>query len=146
MKMMLPVLMFCFIVCGCTAAKNGSTAAPSAVSQNAQIAADLDKVGHKLVAQAARTVVPNKGAKKVRKHGKQYLATYIDIDENKVSTSMNPSTSGQGQYVGYVRYVERTLECRGATKKAALESTDCLELKSRGVSELIHYDGTKWVY
>lgn len=110
----------------------------------AQIAAELNTVGHKLASQAARTVMPNKHSKKVTKVGKEYVATYIDVDAASVQTEMRPG-SGAAQYVGFVRYQEKVMECRGATKQAALDGKSCKQVKTRNLNELIHYDGS-WQY
>ncbi|MBO4301635.1 MAG: translation initiation factor 2 [Desulfovibrio sp.] len=111
----------------------------------AEIAAELDKVGHKLAAQASRTVMPSKASKEVRKVGQEYVATYVDVDANNVRTELRPSSKA-GQYVGSVRYQEKVMECRGASKQAALGSTNCRQVKTRNLNELIHYDGSSWQY
>ncbi len=110
----------------------------------AQIAAELDAVGHKLAAQASRTIMPSKASKEVRKVGNEFVASYVDVDANNVRTELRPGT--KGQYVGFVRYQEKVMECRGASKQAALASTNCRQVKSRNLNELIHYDGTHWQY
>ena len=111
----------------------------------ADIRAELDRVGHKLASQAARTITPSKASKHVAKSGNGYVASYIEIDPNTVSTHMKPG-SHKGTYVGFVRYKERFMECRGADKKAALSSTHCKEVKTRNLNEMIHFDGKSWKY
>lgn len=107
------------------------------------IRAELDSVGRKLVRQASRTVMPSKSSKQVKKVNKEYVASYVEIDTDDVSTEMRPGSAGQ--YVGVVRYLERMYECRGKSKKAALSAT-CEQIRSRGVRELIRYDGKAWQY
>ena len=98
-------------------------------------------MGHKLAAQSARTLLPNKANKEVRKVGDQYVATYLEVDTGNVSTEMKPGANGQ--YVGFIRYQERIFECRGATRQAAL-SAPCTQVRARRLNELIRYDGKAW--
>lgn len=108
----------------------------------AQIKAELDQMGKKLVGQSSRTLLPNKANKEVRQAGGQFIATYNQVDTNNVSTEMKPGATA-GQYVGIIRYNEQIFECRGATRKAAL-SAPCEQTRTRRMTELIHYDGRKW--
>ncbi len=108
----------------------------------AQIKAELDQMGKKLVGQSSRTLLPNKANKEVRQAGGQFIATYNQVDTNNVSTEMKPGATA-GQYVGIIRYNEQIFECRGATRKAAL-AAPCEQTRTRRMTELIHYDGRKW--
>ena len=117
------------------------TATKKGAKSEAQIKAELDKMGHKLASQSARTLLPNKANKDVRKVGNEYVASYVDVDTNNVSTEMKPGANGQ--YVGFIRYQEHFYECRGATRQAAL-SAPCTQVKSRRLNELIRYDGKEW--
>ena len=109
----------------------------------AQIAAELDSVGRKLVAQAGRTVVPSKSKKDVQQVGKDFVASYVEVDESTITTELRPGASGQ--YVGFVRYKENVYECRGATRQAALTAA-CQQVKARRINELIRYDGKSWQF
>lgn len=109
----------------------------------AQIAAELDSVGRKLVAQAGRTVVPSKSKKDVQQVGKDFVASYVEVDEGSISTELRPGASGQ--YVGFVRYKENVFECRGATRQAAMTAA-CQQVKARRINELIRYDGKSWQF
>ncbi|MFT4300860.1 MAG: translation initiation factor 2 [Desulfovibrio sp.] len=109
----------------------------------AQIAAELETVGRKLVAQAGRTVVPSKAKKDVRQVGKDFVASYVEVDESTISTELRPGASGQ--YVGFVRYKENVYECHGASRQAALTAA-CEQVKARRINELIRYDGSSWQY
>ena len=110
----------------------------------AQIAAELTMVGQKLAAQAARTVMPSKASKEVRQDGKDYVASYVDVDASNVTTELRPSSSGQ--YVGFIRYQEKVMECRGKTRQEAIGSASCEQVKARNLNELIRYDGSTWQY
>ena len=101
-------------------------------------------VGHRLVAQASRTVMPSKASKEVRQDGKDFVASYVDVDPNEVTTEMHPSNAGQ--YVGYVRYQEKMMECRGKSRKEAITTASCQQVKARNINELIRYDGSTWQY
>lgn len=107
----------------------------------AQIKKELDQMGHKLAAQSARTLLPNKAHKEVKKVGNEWVATYVEVDANHVTTELRPSNAGQ--YVGFIRYQERIYECRGATREAALNAP-CSQTRSRNLNELIRYDGRAW--
>lgn len=106
-----------------------------------QIKKELDAMGNKLVAQSARTLLPNKANKEVKKRGSEWVATYIHVDTNNVRTELRPGANGQ--YVGFIRYQEEIMECKGATKQAAL-SAPCNKVASRRMNELIRYDGHAW--
>lgn len=122
------------------AAKKGS--ARSAKSED-QIRTELDQVGRKLASQAKRTVTPSKANPQVRKVGKEYVATYTDVDADNVSTELRPGKGGQ--YVGFIRYQEHVYECRGSTEKAARSAT-CTQTRTRRLNELIRYDGKSWQF
>lgn len=107
----------------------------------AQIQKELDAMGQKLVNQSARTLLPNQAHKEVAKKGGEWVATYFNVDTNNVRTELRPGTNGQ--YVGFIRYQEEIMECRGATKEAAL-SAPCKKVGSRRLNELIRYDGNSW--
>lgn len=108
----------------------------------AQIKAELDAMGKKLAAQSARTLIPNRAKPEYKQVGKEWVASFIDVDPNQVTTEMRPGSSS-GQYVGFIRYQEHFMECRGATKQAALTGS-CTQVRARNLNELIHYDGTAW--
>ena len=119
--------------------------APAATKKGAkseaQIKAELDVTGRKLAAQSARTLLPNKSKPEYKQIGNEWVASYIDVDTDHVTTEMRPGANGQ--YVGFIRYQEKFMECRGATKQAALKS-DCKVVKTRNLNELIRYDGKEW--
>lgn len=123
-----------------TPAKKTSKSSKGAKSE-AQIKAELDAMGKKLASQSARTLLPNKSKPDFRQVGKEWIASYIDVDTNRVSTEMRPSSNGQ--YIGFIRYQERFMECRGATRQTALQG-NCVQTKTRNLNELIRYDGKAW--
>ena len=110
----------------------------------AQVAAELTMVGNKLAAQAARTVMPSKASREVRQDSKGFVASYIEVDASNVTTELRPGTSGQ--YVGFIRYQEKVMECRGKTKQEAITTASCEQVKARNLNELIRYDGSVWQY
>lgn len=107
----------------------------------AQIKAELDVMGKKLAAQSARTLLPNKSNPNYKQVGKEWVASYIDVNPNSVTTSMTPGKNGV--YVGSIRYTELFMECRGPSKQAALKG-NCTQVKTRNMNELIRYDGKEW--
>lgn len=107
----------------------------------AQIRQELDAMGKKLVNQSARTLLPNKANKDVKKVGGEWVATYYNVDTNNIRTEMRPGANGQ--YVGFIRYQEEIMQCRGATREAAL-SAPCVKTGARRLNELIRYDGKAW--
>ena len=114
------------------------------VKTEAQVAAELTMVGNKLAAQAARTVMPSKASREVRQDSKGFVASYIDVDASNVTTELRPGASGQ--YVGFIRYQEKVMECRGKTKQEAITTASCEQVKARNLNELIRYDGSVWQY
>ncbi len=126
------------------AAEVKPAASKKVAKTEAQIAAELTMVGHKLAAQASRTVMPSKASKEVRQVGKDYVASYVDVDASNVTTELRPSPTGQ--YVGFVRYQEKVMECRGKTRHEATTTASCDQVKARNINELIRYDGSAWQY
>ncbi|WP_300802366.1 translation initiation factor 2 [uncultured Desulfovibrio sp.] len=118
--------------------------ASSNLKGEARIAADLQVTGEQLVGRAARTVMPSKASRSVRKVGKEYVANYIEVDQSSVSTDMRPGS--KGQYVGFIRYSEYEYECRAATRQEALSTSQCERIRTRNLNELIRYDGKKWLF
>lgn len=116
------------------------------VKNGKRVCCQLEDTGKTLATKAARTISPNKNNKHVKAVGKEYVATYIDINVEEVSTSMTPSTVTKGNFVGMVRYTETTYHCKGKTKKEALTATNCTSTSSRRVNEMINFDGKKWSY
>ena len=107
-----------------------------------KLEADLYKTGQSLVGRASRTVMPSKAHKEVRKVGKEYVATYVEVDTDSLTTEVRKGPRG---YVGFIRYSEHVYECRGASKSGAL-SAPCEKIKTRNLNEMIRYDGKKWQY
>lgn len=124
-----------------SAAKATAKKAVKGAKTEAQIKAELDQMGKKLAAQSGRTVMPNKSRPDYRQAGDQWVASFIEVNPNEVTTEMRPGSNGT--YVGVIRYSEHFMECQGATKQAAL-SGSCTQVKSRNLSELIRYDGKAW--
>lgn len=120
-------------------AKTPDKAAP--VSQS-RLEADLHKTGQSLVGRASRTVMPSKAHKEVRKVGKEYVATYVEVDTASLNTEVRKGARG---YVGFIRYAEHVYECRGASRSAALAGP-FEKVKTRNLNEMIRYDGRKWQY
>ncbi|MBD5642035.1 MAG: translation initiation factor 2 [Desulfovibrio sp.] len=107
----------------------------------AQIKAELDAMGKRLAAQSGRTLLPNRSKPDYKQVGGEWVASFIDVDTSHVTTEMRPGANGQ--YVGFIRYQERFMECRGKTKQGALNGS-CTQVKTRNLNELIRYDGKAW--
>ncbi len=128
-----------------TAPAKKAAPASKAVESQDVVKQKLDETGKKLVAQASTHIVPNIKQKEVAQatDGRGFVARYLHADPSTLSTELRPSQSGKG-YVGIVRYMEYTMECRGESREKALNAP-CQSVKSRRMSELLHYDG-KWAY
>ena len=153
------LLCFCLLLAaGCSATSSGSADKSVAVKaeasanpqasgkQSSAVKAALDKTAQDLVSRASRTVVTNKAKPTVRKQGKQYVATYVDVDMNSIHTGMRAGQTKTTPYIGIIEYIENTYECKGATSAAARAYTDCQAVKTRNMKELIRYDGRKWQF
>lgn len=124
-----------------SAKKTKASKSSKGAKTEAQIKAELDAMGKKLAAQSARTLVPNRSKPEYKQAGGEWIASFISVDPNSVTTEMKPGNAGN--YVGVIRYQEKFMECRGATKQAALNGA-CKQVKTRNLSELIRYDGKEW--
>lgn len=118
-----------------------ATKSSKGAKNEAQIKAELDATGKKLAGQSARTLLPNKAKPEYKQAGGEWIASYIDVDPNSVTTEMRPGANGS--YVGVIHYQEKFMECRGATKQAALNGS-CKQVRARNLSELIRYNGKVW--
>ena len=121
-------------------AKTTSKSKKGAKSE-AEVKAALDKKAQQLVAQSARTLLPNKAHKEVKQVGSQWVATYMNVDTQNVSTELRPGANGQ--YTGLIRYREEIMQCKGSTREAALKAP-CEKAGARRLTELIRYDGREW--
>lgn len=121
------------------AEKSAAKTAKGAKSE-AKIKAELDAMGKKIAGQASRTLLPNKANKQVKQAGNEWVATYLQVNPNEVTTEMKHGSTG---YVGIIQYKEHRFECRGTSKSAAL-AAPCSEAGARNVRELIRYDGKAW--
>lgn len=119
-----------------------TTKAAKGKKSEEQIKAELDAMGKKIASQASRTRMPNRNNPKYRQAGNVWIAEFIDVNPNSVTTSMSPSKT-PGQYTGKIYYQERVMECQGPTKQAAV-SGDCKQVRSSNLTELIRYDGKAW--
>lgn len=118
-----------------------STKTVKGKKSEAQIKAELDAMAKKLVAQSARTLLPNQANKEVKKTASGWIATYMHVDTEHVTTELRPGTNGT--YVGFIRYQEERMQCEGKTKEAALKAP-CRKVGARRLNELIRYDGRQW--
>jgi len=129
------------------ATASGSDSGKVYTGKEAKIKAELDQTGRELAGRAGRTLMPSKSKPNVVKAGKKnYIAKYMTVDQNSVTTSLRPGTTSSTPYVGIVEYEEATMECRGATKAAAMSSTDCTKVRTTSRRELIRYDGKSWQF
>lgn len=124
-----------------TATSKKASKSVKGAKSEAQIKAELDAMGKRLAAQSARTLLPNRSKPEYKHVGGQWVASYIDVDTNHVTTEMRPGANGQ--YVGFIRYQERFMECKGKTKQEALKGS-CVQVRTRNLNELIRYDGRMW--
>lgn len=124
----------------------GQSVAQSGAEAPSEVQAKLDQTGQKLASMANRTVSPNKKNPKVTRKGKEYVASYVEVDLQSVRTTIRPGQSSKVPYVGIIEYMENSYECRGTTKAAARALKNCKPTTSRQVKELISYDGKKWQY
>ena len=81
--------------------------------KEAKIKAELDQTGRELAGRAGRTLMPSKSKPNVVKAGKKnYLAKYLTVDQNSVTTSLRPGTTASTPYVGVIQYDEVTMEVK----------------------------------
>ena len=113
------VAAFClFLIGGCSSSGSAAGSAASgkpAVASNsgsdkvytgkeAKIKAELDQTGRELAGRAGRTLMPSKSKPNVVKAGKKnYLAKYLTVDQNSVTTSLRPGTTASTPYVGVMK-------------------------------------------
>lgn len=150
MKRVFLSLLACSLLVGMATVADAAKKAPEPAKQSGPeqsvVKKDLDVAGKSLVGRASRTVMPSKAKPKYTKSGKEHIVTYVLIDSNDIRTEVRKGSTSATPYVGIVEYREDTMECRGASKKEAMEGRNCKKLSSSTRKEMIRHDGKKWNY
>ncbi len=104
----------------------------------------LQLVAHtqRYVNSIANNVIPNQKQKNVVVRGDEYVARYLVIDTNSATMEALPLEKGS-TYKAIITYHEVEYQCRGASKKAALDG-EFSHAKTRRLIEILQYRQGRW--
>ena len=120
--------------------------APQAQAETTlDVKAKLDSAAKMYVNRANETLKPNRRSVAVTKEKGQYVARFLEVDSDTLTTEIYPGKGPGCQYVGHVVYLEKVYECVGSSKASA-QSGDFKQTRARRVRELTRYDGQKWIF
>ncbi|MFI3271220.1 MAG: hypothetical protein R3Y11_03815 [Pseudomonadota bacterium] len=97
---------------------------------------------HRYVNSIANNVFPNQKQKNVVVRGNEYVARYLVIDTSSATMEALPLEKGSN-YKAIITYHEIEYQCRGASKKAALEG-EFSHAKTRRLIEVLQYRQGRW--
>lgn len=104
----------------------------------------LDTLARAKLRHMNESLRPCQSRKDVVQNGNEFVARYMAVDPDSLSTDVHDAQGPGAKYVGLIVYHEQEFESRAATKEAALTG-DFTVVKARRVTEIIRYDKGKWI-
>uniref|UniRef100_B8DP92 Lipoprotein n=1 Tax=Nitratidesulfovibrio vulgaris (strain DSM 19637 / Miyazaki F) TaxID=883 RepID=B8DP92_NITV9 len=104
----------------------------------------LDTLARAKLRHMNESLRPCQTRKDVVQNGNEFVARYLAVDPDSLSTDVHDAQGPGAKYVGLIVYHEQEYESRAATKEAALTG-DFSVVKARRVTEIIRYDKGKWI-
>ncbi|MGJ3523504.1 hypothetical protein ACR4XJ_10780 [Nitratidesulfovibrio sp. D1] len=104
----------------------------------------LDTLARAKLRHMNESLRPCQTRKDVVQNGHEFVARYLAVDPDSLSTDVHDAQGPGAKYVGLIVYHEQEFESRAATKEAALAG-DFTMVKARRVTEIIRYDKGKWI-
>ena len=104
----------------------------------------LDTLARAKLRHMNESLRPCQTRKDVVQNGNEYVARYLAVDTDSLSTDVHDAQGPGAKYVGLIVYHEQEYESRAATKEAALTGSFTM-VKARRVTEIIRYDKGKWI-
>jgi len=150
-------VLFCLLIAGLTvpawAAAVPKSAGPTGASkaQNAsarmpeEAKAQLDAAARVHLERVTRTLLPNLANKEVTRQGPVFVARYLVVDADRMTTELVNDRIQSSAHLGNVIYVVHEYQCTGATRQEALNGP-FQKVKSRRVREFTRYADGKWQF
>lgn len=104
----------------------------------------LDTLARAKLRHMNESLRPCQTRKDVVQNGNEFVARYMAVDPDSLSTDVHDAQGPGAKYVGLIVYHEQEFESRAATKEAALTGNFSV-VKARRVTEIIRYDKGKWI-
>lgn len=104
----------------------------------------LDTLARAKLRHMNESLRPCQTRKDVVQNGNEFVARYLAVDTDSLSTDVHDAQGPGAKYVGLIVYHEQEFESRAATKEAALTGSFTM-VKARRVTEIIRYDKGKWI-
>ncbi len=104
----------------------------------------LDTLARAKLRHMNESLRPCQSRKDVVQNGNEFVARYMAVDPDSLSTDVHDAQGPGAKYVGLIVYHEQEFESRAATKEAALTGNFSV-VKARRVTEIIRYDKGKWI-
>ena len=115
--------------------------APVHTQEKAKI--QLDAAARAHLERVSRTLRPNLDNKEVIREETGFVARYLAVDAELMSTELTDSRDQGSAYMGNVIYMVHEYQCTGATMQEALNGS-FQKIKSRRIREFTQYAGGKW--
>lgn len=126
-------------------AKAPVIAKPAQAETTLEVKAKLDAFARAHVNRCNATLVPCRTAMSVKQENGRYVARYLEVDPDTLTTEIYASKSPGCQYVGHIVYLEKVYESIGKTKNEA-QNGAFKPIKARRIRELTRYDKGAWQY
>lgn len=109
------------------------------------VKAKLDSFAEDYVLRINTTIKPNRNHVSVKKTGRQYIASFREVDLDTMVTEIYPSKAPGCSYVGHIIYLEKEYESIGKTRNAA-QKGEFKQMRARRIRELFRYNNGKWCF
>lgn len=104
----------------------------------------LDEFAQRRLGMICASIRPCFDRKDVIQTGTEYIARYLAVDMDSVTTDITPAQGSGAKYIGSIIYFEQIFESRGATSEEALAGEFEL-VRMRHITELFRYNRGKWI-
>ena len=137
----------CALICRLAAvpaaAAQGADVKPNSQPTAEEVKIQLDAAARAHLERVERTLRPNQANKEVSNQGKGFVAKYLEVDKDRLSTELADHQVQGFAYVGNLIYVVHEYQCQGATRQEALNGS-CQKVKSSRIREFTRYANGKW--
>ena len=104
----------------------------------------LDTFARSHLAVVCRAIRPSLDMKEVEQRGGEFIARYLAVDVDSLTTDITVAHGPGAQYIGTVIYYEHIFESRGKTSAEALAG-EFEVVRMRHVTHLFRYHKGKWI-
>lgn len=143
--LLIPLFAACLLLLPEAASAKAPVSAPAQAETTLEVKAKLDAFAREHTRKANLTLVPGRSSMSVKKENGLFVARFLEVDIDTMTTEIYSSNTPGCQYVGHIVYLEKTYECTGKNKVEAQQG-DFKAVKARRIRELTRYDRGAWQY